>query len=321
MCHAAFLAAACRVGYRRLDRLPMDACPRKQWTGSRTAWTAGLGTLCAWMAFGAAAPADVLYPDRDTRLSSVTPGQTNNNYGASTTFALNEDSRELMYFDFTQVAGFVTSATLRLYVDGGFVASDRIITAFEIASANSNWSEGTSSGFASPGEPTWGHRQFTNEFWAGSAGLSTAGTDYDPAALGAVTATTGTAIWEMPLDVPRVNGWAQNPADHAGILLVFSGGSGSVIFGSRENGDPALRPNIEYHAVPEPMTMALVSVPLAAFWIRWRRRRTPPRDRTKPRRRLSWWLRLEAAAPVSNRHRGRGRLPPPDLVPMPRRRL
>lgn len=105
--------------------------------------------------------------------------------------------RELQRFDLSSISAGATcnSAVLYLYdKDWASRTADCTITLYKIADANGNWVEGTVNGDAETGSPCWGYKAYhatTPTGWAGSAGLSTAGTDYVDTSLGSTIFTDG----------------------------------------------------------------------------------------------------------------------------------
>ncbi|MCH2586204.1 MAG: hypothetical protein MK138_15690, partial [Planctomycetes bacterium] len=119
------------------------------------------------------------------------------NFGSCPTIEVNRDSRiSLMRFDVSSLAGQFTgieSVTLRLYSQNA--PATGYVAAYSLASANSAWREGGNCGGTVLGgnrhEATWYHMADYGGFpnpppsWAsGTAGPTTAGTDYDELELG-----------------------------------------------------------------------------------------------------------------------------------------
>ncbi len=104
------------------------------------------------------------------------------------------DLRTLWRVDLSSIpdGSIVTAAEVVLLVNtisGGGIT----IILYEIANANNGWVEGTQSVAVETGSSDWNHYAHATTNWAGSAGLSTAGTDYINTSLGSVAATsTGT---------------------------------------------------------------------------------------------------------------------------------
>lgn len=111
-------------------------------------------------------------------------------------------------FEISQTTGSITNGT---------------VNAYAIAAANTGWVEGTVFNAAQTGSSCWNFARNATQSWAGSAGLSTPGTDYDNTVLGTVN-YPGTGTYTMTFNrTPAqlkalVNSWltSTNP----GILLI-----------------------------------------------------------------------------------------------------
>lgn len=220
-----------------------------------------------------AAVADVIFPDRDTRLNDEP--FTNNNYGASTTFASSDRSRMLLHFEVSEVAAEIISASLRLYRTGGSPTEARTLSVYELLAANDGWIEGTSSGYADPGEPTWGHQAFQGQYWAGSPGAGTPGTDYNATLLGSLSSSATSGWWVITLTASVVENWRVNSNQNYGVLVFDNGEAGSMFFASRENASPEFRPQLQYELIPEPASAALFALACAAAAALRRRSKRP----------------------------------------------
>jgi hypothetical protein len=107
----------------------------------------------------------------------------------------------LIRFDLSSVeAGeLCKAASLRFYHTGttGNQTANVTIVAYAIAAANGGWIEGTVNEAVQEGSPCWNQLAYgspgTN--WAGSAGLSTPGTDYIATSLGSVLCPDGSDGW------------------------------------------------------------------------------------------------------------------------------
>ena len=178
------------------------------------------------------------------------------NYGAialSEAYAATSD-RVLLRFDLTSVASgsTCTVSTLKLY-HARKSEDSRLATytAYSIAAANTDWIEGTQSdALAASGSPCWNARKAdgsggVTDAWAGSAGLSTSGTDYEETALGSVqsagNADLGTENF-IDLTTTRVGGWFGSPNTNYGILIIQSGYAANQGFGLSENTTSGYRP-------------------------------------------------------------------------------
>ncbi|MCY2974724.1 MAG: DNRLRE domain-containing protein [Planctomycetota bacterium] len=187
--------------------------------------------------------------------------------------------RGLLQFD---IAGSIpTGATInsvslglfQLSRGGGATAEN-----FQLHRLLSSWGEGTSLGIggggsgaiATLGDATWNDRFFSTDPWA------TPGGDF-----GAIsgTATIGTAINTLytfasqPGLVTDVQNWLNSPTTNFGWLLRASSEStpsNARSFASSENTNSSQRPTltIDYTAVPEPGSLALVVAAVAGIFFR-----------------------------------------------------
>lgn len=173
--------------------------------------------------------------------------------------------RFLLRFDLSSIPSTYQciDATLYLYRDqggeGGGICSGSV---YSISSANSSWIEGTKNiALASAGEPTWNSlaadgNSGTSVAWAGSAGLSTAGTDYETNSIGNYSFLpsdpTGTEV-AITLDPARIKGWFGASNTNYGIILI-TGGSNNAHVGSSDNATTGYRPKLVVHYSGEPVT-------------------------------------------------------------------
>lgn len=133
----------------------------------------------------------------DTQMSSYS---SSTNYATSNPLGVTYDPywlKTIMKFDLSSVSGTVTSASLTLNVTAvyqsgvGWGASGKEHTygVGRILSGNSDWVNS---------QATWNVRK-TGTSWAGSAGCSTSGTDYDANLMGTLAVST-TGSKEITLD-------------------------------------------------------------------------------------------------------------------------
>ena len=189
----------------------------------------------------------------------------------------NGPGRGLLRFDLSAMAGQysgIENLTLNLWQDTP-TGGDQTIDIFAISPANAGWVEGTKDSVTEVGSSSWTHQQYDAVPWAGSAGLGTEGTDYDPIPL--ATFNTGTA-----------QGWVSIPlTGHAGLTLkdlidLWSGDQannpGLLIRSQHEGAGQDIRswfasteavniwgPAYDYPpqlviGIPEPATLALVGL-------------------------------------------------------------
>ena len=151
-------------------------------------------------------------------------GLANDNYGnfnliaagAVADFIPNQIS--VLRFDVSALDGLyssIDSVTLRLYyhANGGDGTAAVTTNVHAISAANRAWIEGTHQGAAATGESTWNNLAHSSTPWAGSAGLGTAGTDYDSTVL---------ATYTLP------GPWVDRPAAGTAIDFTFTGSSATL---------------------------------------------------------------------------------------------
>jgi hypothetical protein len=211
--------------------------------------------------------------NRDSNLeeaspTKVTPDSTVYVGGGGTT----GENRMLVGFDVSSLGTSVASVssitlTLRSRGPGGgytSVAGGPLQpTVYAVLPANATWAEGASS---------WNNKvQSGPTAWAGSAGLSTSGTDYAATALASVTvsvATAATHVFTFSGDLTGlINGWL-SPGGNAGLFLLDTNTDTSYVgfFDSTATGGNAPLLTIEYTPVPEPSAFALALCGLCALW-------------------------------------------------------
>jgi hypothetical protein len=214
------------------------------------------------------------------RDNTIFSDSTNSGGLATTLFAGRNNAgsfrRGLVWFD---VAGHVpagstiTTASLSLHLDETSSSETQARTV-ELRRVSADWGEGTSGGGGrggGPGQPatpmdaTWLHHFFDNDLWSNAGG--------DFAATPTSAATIGLAsdfyTWpSTPALSADVQDWLDRPAENFGWAILGDESQTGTIrrFDTREAADPALRPmlTIEYVAVPEPATAALVLMTFAA---------------------------------------------------------
>lgn len=282
---------------------------------SRVLRTMGVAMLTASVALlthQAAAVMVTLPSARDVIFLSASTHDDVNFGGADllqTGASLDEPTRSIISFDLSGLPSLaqmqVESMTLRLFHQAFQGASTKITEVYAIADANANWVEGTggSSGTAQPGTSTWNSKQDGSAAWAGSAGLSTAGSglstpgiDYDSTLLATRTFTTapGTGaeidfdfITDVAAMTALVNHWVDTA--NAGLLLFDPNETtlpetfDRIQFHSREATNPLLHPVLLIELgpvpVPEPSSLGLVLLG-AAFLARRPRHAGCGRQRT-----------------------------------------
>ena len=173
----------------------------------------------------------------DTYIQKETDGHSANdsNYGAAPTLrtryiTTNYVKKILFRFDLSTIptTATIVSATLKLYSSGATQA--QTYTVYKITDANGDWVEGTGNDSKINGAPCWNYKAYhtsTPTSWAGSAGLSTAGTDYvntvlATASLGAISDTNEIAISFGADGLAVLQSWFGD-ASNNGLLLITSG--------------------------------------------------------------------------------------------------
>jgi hypothetical protein len=220
-------------------------------------------------------------------------GYSGGNYGGADFMYANqtvtwEERRALIRFDLSALTGknlTVNSVTMKLAEITNASPDNVTVYFYPITAANAAWQQGTSTDIthpANPGEATWDHLAAPSTNWAGSAGLSTPGTDYvnTAAATGTYKPTdaTGTIV-SFTLPTSLVQSWIDNPSDNAGLLLLTNNDSTNgyyrfAEYGTSENATPEMRPQLvlDVSGVPEPASLFLLA---AAPLMLLRRRRSP----------------------------------------------
>jgi hypothetical protein len=166
----------------------------------------------------------------DTLLHSGNPTY---NYGTSSIISLDEFApyyKELMKFYLSAIPAGATCNSARLYMYHEELGSAMAftVTVYSIALANAAWIEGTkNAALAGAGEPCWnalaadGAGGVTTA-WAGSAGCSTSGTDYEASAIGSFSGDRGDAAgteYYAELNTTRVAGWFGVSNTNYGIVF------------------------------------------------------------------------------------------------------
>jgi len=192
----------------------------------------------------------------------------------------------LIRFDVTSLAtqfpnGFtVNAATLRLTPTAAASFPNNTLDLHLLDDANAGWVEGTSNGVPNAGESTFALRNDPGTAWAGSAGASTAGTDYDASVLASTTAiaTTGNGSFALVMggDLSFFNTWAAG-GTNAGFLLKMSNEAveDKITFFSRNFANSGGRPELilDVTAIPEPTSFAFASIAVSTTVMMSRRRR------------------------------------------------
>ena len=170
----------------------------------------------------------------DTYILKETEGHPANNYnfGAASTLrtryiTTNYVKKILFRFDLSTIPSTATivSATLKLYSSGATQA--QTYTVYKITDANGDWVEGTGNASAINGAPCWNQKAYGSQNWAGSAGMSTADTDYINTVLATATLNSiaDTELISIPFGASGLTvlqDWFGD-ASNNGLLLITSG--------------------------------------------------------------------------------------------------
>lgn len=197
-------------------------------------------------------------------------------------------TRALLRFDLSSIVGMgVESASLQMTntgKDDSGGAWNSTLTLYRVSAANKAW-VGTTAYANAPGSngyPGWGYLNYNTVAWAGSVGLTTAGTDYiaTPVATAAISSTDaiGTVYTLAFTDVSFLSDWAGNPANNAGFLLTIPGLEPSrlqaLFLGGAQNATVGNRPLLTI--VPEPASVALAGLCAGCLLARRRARASRP---------------------------------------------
>ncbi|MEZ4649832.1 MAG: DNRLRE domain-containing protein [Candidatus Eisenbacteria bacterium] len=231
----------------------------------------GDDTTCTSDPCGGVPVTIVLEPARDNTLYEE--GDVSNGGGEFFLSGMTEDlikRRALLEFDLAAVlpvGARVTDATLTLFKALGGSASSPVTLHRVLA----DWGEGTADApddeeFGAPAEPgdaTWQHTAFPDQFWASAGG------DYVSAASASTTvpAFDGYYSWTGGGMIEDLQAWADDPSSNFGWMVVgretFTAATRKR-WVSREGADPNQRPKLEitYIAPPPPPPVEIPPVPV-----------------------------------------------------------
>ena len=194
--------------------------------------------------------------------TSVNSGGATYNYGVNVWLLNGSAYKGLIRFDLSSILASeqCLSAVLSLFMASNGAAQAFTLTAYAVAIGNAAWIEGTKNGAqAGAGEPCWnalaanGSGGVTTA-WAGSAGLATAGTDYESGALGSASGNRSDANgteYAISLSRARIQKMFGGATYNYGLLIVPSAGCGGI--GSSDNATAAYRPKLVVaHYTPIP---------------------------------------------------------------------
>lgn len=189
----------------------------------------------------------------DCVLYSVIP---DGNYGARASgneLGSGAGLKGLLRFDFTGISSSATVSSATLYLLHKHTACSGHTTTlnidlWEVAVGNDNWwPAGTRNVLAQVGSPCWNYFDYNFDYntvsWAGSAGLSSAGTDYVNSNVGPIALSTA-ATW-VTLDITtEVQSWITTSSSNRGLLLTCTKASGYITMWSDDSTD-GKRPYVE----------------------------------------------------------------------------
>ncbi|CAG0985218.1 hypothetical protein PHYC_01984 [Phycisphaerales bacterium] len=178
--------------------------------------------------------------------------------------------RALIAFDVSAIpaGSTVTAARLTLHMSRTISTGEPVAVHRSLTS----WGEGASTGLleegqgapAEPGDATWLHRFFPNDFW------STPGGEFDPAPNDSILISeVGFYSWGLGGQlVADVQHWLDQPTENFGWFMIGNEGNPASAkrFDTREHIEPAFRPvlEVEYTPIPGPGFSAFFSATLFA---------------------------------------------------------
>jgi len=175
------------------------------------------------------------------------------NYGAKTNMyisdGLNGIAVSLLKFDLSGIPAEITAANLVLYI-GGLGTTISTISVYRILAANAEWIEGSKTGSsAGSTEPSWNQRTGLYS-WAGSAGMSTSGTDYSATALGVLDSVSFGELPKyvtIPLTTAEIEKMRDGTYTNGGIVLrsAHSSEENIILAMSKEYATSAYRPVLQ----------------------------------------------------------------------------
>ena len=187
-------------------------------------------------------------------------------FGGHNVYDVSTTRRFIQRFDLSSIPSDATStsAQVHYYKTGPYVPNQEVTcTLYSILEANAAWQPGTIyGGEATEGDSTWDALAADGSGgvqtpWAGSAGLSTPGVDYDPNPIGSFTIPYHASIEDeyiAELDTTRVQGWFGADNTNYGILMVCDGKAEYIT--TSEFSDTTRRPklvvNYSDEATPPP---------------------------------------------------------------------
>jgi hypothetical protein len=188
--------------------------------------------------------------------NAVVSANPNISYGASSSINLSgTGSKGLIRFNLSAIPEGATcqSATLFLYKNTGGGSVAQTVSLYPIMAANHDWLEGVGAPAAAvDGDSCWNYLNYDTVAWAGSAGLSTADTDYDSTAIGSFSLNSGDGAgteYVVELDTDFIETWFGSNNDNHGLLIVSDNNAGSLC--SAEHATTGYRPKLVVEYVVE----------------------------------------------------------------------
>jgi glucose/arabinose dehydrogenase len=201
--------------------------------------------------------------------------------------AQSQKRRALIAFDLAgnlPANAVITDVSLTMYLSRSVFG---VVANVALHRLLADWGEGTSrapdpegaGALATENDVTWDLRFFPNNTtaWVNKGGdfVSTASASTSVGSI--FPAPTTPITWAGAGMLNDVKTWASTPASNFGWIMITDEtvANGAKRFNSRTNPDPATRPllTVTYEIVPEPGTAAMLSVGMAVFLGRRRRRR------------------------------------------------
>lgn len=164
----------------------------------------------------------------DTSIASWGPDL---NFGSDLSMRFTTNDRVgLLRFDLASFAGKyarITGITLTLHIANIFNGNEGDLRVYAISPANAGWVAGTGgvNGTVQAGSSTWNRKIHDTVSWAGSAGLGTAGTDYNSTMLGSFHYANVPGDYDIhfsgtPAQLKAlVDQWAGPQTSNAGMVL------------------------------------------------------------------------------------------------------
>ncbi|NNJ95331.1 MAG: DNRLRE domain-containing protein [Halobacteria archaeon] len=177
---------------------------------------------------------------KDAMLSGFYNSRNYGDYRLRVTSSSGSPRNSLVQFDLAAipVGARVISAQLQLYHT--ITETPGADAGVSVHRVSRDWVEGTKSGAGTADGASW-------DTWNGTNAWSTAGGDYDPAAVASSAITDATGDWESWDITSLAQGWLDGTFANNGLLLKGIG-TVAVSLASKEDADPTLHPklNITY---------------------------------------------------------------------------